>query len=150
MQCAWVQFAGVRLRYAARPRYVFPRLGSAAQLDMLTKDTKIVTHLLSTSACITGQSSSISGMGTKYTYLHGKPESFVNSCDVLLKLDDGSKLPAHSLFLASHSRVCADMLDGGPLSAASALNKIELPLTDCSKDTAISLLKVLYSYQPVK
>ncbi len=85
-----------------------------------------------------------------HPYLDGKPEGFVKSCDVLLKLDDGSQLPAHSHILTLHSKVCADMLDDGPLSAASALKKVELPLTDCSKDTAVSLLEVLYSYQPVE
>ena len=69
---------------------------------------------------------------------------------MLLKLDDKSQLPAHSQILALHSKVCADMLDDGPLPAASAVKKAVLPLTDCSKDTAVSLLNVLYSYQPVK
>lgn len=40
------------------------------------------------------------GMDAEYFYLHGTPESFVKSCDVLLKLDDGSELPAHSHYLA--------------------------------------------------
>ncbi len=87
-------------------------------------------------------------MDTKY--LDGTPDSFRKSCDVLLKLDDGSKLPAHALFLARYSKVFAAMLDDGPLSAASVLNKAELPLADCSKTAALSLLAVTYSNKESK
>ncbi len=90
-------------------------------------------------------------MDAKQTYLDGFPESFVKSCDVLLKLDDGSSLPAHSQALAKYSNVIADMLHDGPLSPASILHKkAELPLTDCSRATAISFLTVLYSHKAVK
>ncbi len=78
-------------------------------------------------------------------YLEYIPKSYAKNFDVLLKLDDGSELPAHAQILARYSKVCADMLDDGPLSAASAVNKVELPITDCSRDTAVSLLNVLYS-----
>ncbi len=87
-------------------------------------------------------------MTAEYSYLDGLADSFVKSCDVLLKLDDGSRLPAHSQILARFSKVCASMLDeDGPLSSASASNKALLPLTDCSEATATKLLSMLYSPQ---
>ena len=82
----------------------------------------------------------------EYDYFDGIPDSFVRCCDVLLKLDDGVELPAHSQTLARFSKVCASMLDDdGPLSSASASKKALLPLTDCSRATAIGLMSVLYS-----
>ena len=81
------------------------------------------------------------------TYLADAPEAFAKTCDVLLKLDDGSELPAHSQILARFSSVCASMLDGGPLSSASTLQKADVPLIDCSRATAISFLSLLYSTQ---
>lgn len=85
-------------------------------------------------------------MTTEYSYLNGVSDIFVNCCDVLLRLDDGSKLPAHTQLLARFSKVCASMLDDdGPLSSASASNKALLPLEDCSKATAIGLLSLVYS-----
>lgn len=83
-------------------------------------------------------------------YLGGTPESFAKSCDVLLKLDDGSELPVHSQVLARLSTVCADMLDDGPLSYATASKQATLPLTDCSRDLVINLLTVVYSVQPIE
>ena len=83
--------------------------------------------------------------GKFYTYLNDCPDDFVKSFDVLLKLDDGSKLPAHSQTLARFSGVCAGMLAGGPLSNISASKKATLPLSDCSTATVISLLSVLYA-----
>ena len=83
----------------------------------------------------------------EHTYLADAPEPFVRTCDVLLKLDDGSELPAHSQILCRFSRVFANMLDDGPLSSASTLNKATLPLTHCSRATAISFLSMLYSPQ---
>ena len=83
-------------------------------------------------------------------YLDGTPETFAKSCDVLLRLDDGSELPAHSQVLARLSNVCASMLDDGPLSGASTSKKTTLPLSDCSKATAINLLAVIYSAQPTQ
>ena len=84
-------------------------------------------------------------MCDKYSYLNGGPEHFVKVCDVLLKLDDGSELPAHSQMLARSSSGCADMLNDGPLSHASPLKKATLPLTDCSRATVTDLLSVLHS-----
>ncbi len=89
-------------------------------------------------------------MDAKYDYLDGKPEIFEKCCDVLLKLDDGSKLPVHSPILAQYSTVVADMLDDGPLSTTSAKQRAELPLTDCTRDTANRFLTVLYSHEAVK
>ncbi len=81
-------------------------------------------------------------------YVDDAPENFAERCNVLLKLDDGSELPAHSQLLARFSSVCADMhADDGPLSFASCSKKAYLPLTDCSRATAISFLSVVYSTQ---
>ena len=82
------------------------------------------------------------------SYVDDAPENFAKSCNVLLKLDDGSELPAHSQILARFSSVCADMHDDdGPLSCASCSKKVHLPLTDCSRATAVSFLSVVYSTQ---
>ena len=63
---------------------------------------------------------------------------------MLLRLDDGGELPAHSQILARYSGVFASMLDG-PLSDTSAIKNATVPLSDCSRATAISLLSVLYT-----
>ena len=89
-------------------------------------------------------------MAEECDYLGDAPKSFAKSCDVLLKLDDGIELPVHSQVLARLSSVCANMLDDGPLSHATPLKKATLPLTDCSRDTVINLLKVIYAVQPDK
>ena len=91
----------------------------------------------------TVQPSPTHALGKEYTYLDGTPEGFAKGCDVLL--DDGSELPAHSQILARFSSVCANMLDDGPLSSASTLKKAVLPLTQCSRATAITFLSMLYS-----
>ena len=62
------------------------------------------------------------------SYLDDTPDSFAQTCDVLLKLDDGSELPAHSQILAQFSSVCADMLNDGLLSGASNLAKAKMVL----------------------
>ena len=81
-------------------------------------------------------------------YLDRVPENFRMRSDVLLKLDDGSELPAHSQYLDRFSSVCASMLDDdGPLSCASVSEKGHLRLTDCSRATAIKFLSALYSTQ---
>ena len=84
-------------------------------------------------------------MAEPHTYLKDCSKAFVKGCDVLLKLDDGSKLPAHSQILARHSGVFAKMLVEGPLSDISATKTATVPLPACSRPTAISLLSVLYS-----
>ena len=84
---------------------------------------------------------------SEHTYLSG-PKSLHQSCDIVLKLDDGTMLPAHSQVLARHSDFFSDMLaidDGGPLSGASASKKITLPLKECTKEVTIKLFSVLYS-----
>ncbi len=94
------------------------------------------------------QSSPISAMGEECPYLRGAPKCFDKSCDVLLKLDDGSEVPVHSQILARYSSVCANMLDDeGPLSSASVSKQAHMPLTDCSRAAVVSFLSVLYSNQ---
>ncbi len=88
----------------------------------------------------------------KYLYYlrdHNDP-SFCSGCDVLLRLDDGSELPVHSQHLAQASGVCKAMLDDGVLSGTLTSEKVILPLTDCSRATAISLLSALYSRWPIQ
>ena len=90
-------------------------------------------------------------MSVDHLYLEAVPEGFGCGCDMLLELDDGSELRAHSQILARYSSVFADMLFHGPLYRASHLEKVSLPLTDCSRATAISLMTMLYSglFQPI-
>ena len=88
-------------------------------------------------------------MDAKYEYLEGRPEGCLKSCDVLVKLDDGSELPVHSRLLALYSNVVADMCDDGPLSTATAKKKAKLPLTDCTRAAAIMFLKVVYSKETI-
>lgn len=89
-------------------------------------------------------------MDAEHEYLVGKPKSCVKSLDVLFKLDDGIKLPVHSQVVAVHSNVIADMHGDGPLSAASAEQMAELPLTDCTKGTAETLMNVIYSIDAIR
>ena len=82
-------------------------------------------------------------------YLIGGPAGFGTCCDILLRLDDGTELPAHTQILARHSKIFCDMLqdDGGALISASALKRIVVPMTDCSQDTATAFLSAVYSSQ---
>ena len=86
-------------------------------------------------------------------YLTTGPKRLRQSCDILLELDDGTELPAHSQVLAKYSEIFSDMLaveEGGPLFSASASSKIKLPLDDCTEEVAIKFLSVLYSIKPSK
>ena len=133
--------------FVAYPRYdIFVRLGFAAYGCASAANVGGVWY-----KPLRRQAKQLPRMDRECSYIldSGAPESFVKSCDVLLVLDDGSKLPAHSQILARFSRVCADMLDDGPLSDASTLNKAALPLPDCTRITAINLLSVLYSTEQV-
>ena len=93
-------------------------------------------------------------MESTYDYFAEGPKCLVNSCDILLRLDDhhhdGTRLPAHSHVLARFSPVFAGLLDGGSLSGASREHQVELPVTDCSREEAIPFLSVLYSASPDK
>ena len=86
-----------------------------------------------------------SGLG----YLAEGPQGFQNSCDILLKLDDGKQLPAHSQILAHRIPLFAGMMDkGGPLTKATAANVVEVPFGDCSLVEATSFISALYSFEP--
>lgn len=87
-------------------------------------------------------------MEENQVYFAEVSERLVNSCDIVLKLDDGSALPAHSQIIARFSQVFADMLDGGPLAAALGSAKVDLPLSDCSKEDTLTFLSVIYSPNP--
>ncbi len=81
-----------------------------------------------------------------------KESGFVKSCDVLLKLDDGSELPAHSHNLARASSVCNAVLDdslSGP-DVEPTLERITMPLKNCSRATVISLISAVYSKKPIE
>ncbi len=86
---------------------------------------------------------------TEYSYTHKRPE-LLRISDVVLKLDDGTELPAHSHYLAWVSSKYSAMFRNGPLFGASALKKAVLPLTDCSKATVISLLLIVYQAYPIE
>ncbi len=83
-----------------------------------------------------------------HPYLKEGPKCLLISCDVLLGLDDGTKLPVHSHVLARCSSPFANMLDDGPLSSASPANKITVPFEDCSREEADSFLSAVYSLTP--
>ncbi|BDA50735.1 hypothetical protein COCOBI_16-4130 [Coccomyxa sp. Obi] len=75
-------------------------------------------------------------------YLSNRPKSFVDSADVILKLDSGDTLPAHSALLSFHSDVLSDMLS---LSRSGDSRVQVLPFPDCTLDAALTLLKYIYA-----
>ena len=81
-------------------------------------------------------------------YLSKGPPGLPNSCDILLKLDDGDELRAHSQILARCMPVFAGMMDGGPLSGASARNVVTVPFGECSLEEASRFLSAIYSCSP--
>ena len=80
-------------------------------------------------------------------YLASGPLDLLNSCDVLLKLEDGTELPAHSQVLARCMPVFSGMVDGGPLSQASPANIITVPFGECSSEDAGRFLSAVYSFR---
>ena len=85
-------------------------------------------------------------MGSSQPYLAQGPTDLLESCDVLLKLDDGTELPVHSQILARCMSVFSGMVaTGGPLSKASADNVISVPFNDCSMEDASLFLSAVYS-----
>lgn len=87
-------------------------------------------------------------MGGDQPYLAEGPQDLLDSCDVLLKLDDGSELPVHSPVLARCMSVFSGMVAGGPLSNASATDTVSVPFSECSLEEATQLLSALYSVDP--
>ena len=69
----------------------------------------------------------------EHVYFTDMPESLAKSCDTLLLLDDGSKLPVHAAILARSSEVFSGMLDEGPLAAASRDDMVVVPLSECKR-----------------
>ncbi len=67
-----------------------------------------------------------------------------SSCDILLKLDDGNELPAHSQILARFMPVFAGMVEGGHLSGASPTNVVTVPFSECSLVEAGRFLSIVY------
>ena len=86
-------------------------------------------------------------MGSKQPYLAQGPQDLLNSCDILLKLDDGTELPAHSQVLARCMPVFSGMVDGGPLSNASAENIVSVPFSECSLEEASRFLSAIYFFR---
>ena len=82
----------------------------------------------------------------QHSYFADVPQGLANSCDTLLLLDDGTKLPAHAAVLARLSVVFSDMLDGGPLAAASRHYVVIVPISECSVDAANRLLSFIYTF----
>ena len=105
---------------------------------------KILGVALSCSASLF-QSMSKMEDNKQHSYFTGMPESLAKSCDTLLLLDDGTKLPAHAAILARSSELFSDMLDGGPLAAASQSNMVVVPISECKEDVANSLLAIIYT-----
>ena len=84
----------------------------------------------------------------EHTYLALRPDSPPQTCDSLLRLDDGTRLPVHSRVLQTYSIVFRDMFSdlnyNEPLSASSPARE-ELPFVDCSREVATGFLSMLYS-----
>ena len=81
-------------------------------------------------------------------YLAEGPKDLLDSCDILLKLDDGSELPAHSQILARFMSVFSGMcVAGGPLIKASAENVVSVPFSECSVEEATSFLSAIYAFR---
>ena len=89
-------------------------------------------------------------MGGDQPYLVEGPHDLLDSCDVLLKLDDGSELPVHSQVLARCMSVFSGMVAEGPLSKASAKEVVSVPFSDCSLEEATQFLSAIYSVDPWK
>ena len=68
-----------------------------------------------------------------------------NSCDMLLKLDDGTEMPAHSQVLARCTSVFSGMVDEGPLFIASPKKPVSVPFGECSPEEAGHFLSAVYS-----
>ena len=81
----------------------------------------------------------------QHSYFSDVPQGLANSCDTLLLLDDGTKLPAHAAILARLSGVFSGMLDEGPLAAASRSNMVVVPISECTEDVANRLLSIIYT-----
>ena len=86
-------------------------------------------------------------MGSNRPHLAEGPPDLVNSCDIILKLDNGTELPAHAQILARCMPVFCDMLDGGPLSNSSVMNVVSVPFSDCSLEEANCFLSAIYSFR---
>ena len=110
---------------------------NSLRTDLIGSTTLVLPVLRSTK-----EGQAVRGMNKKYVYL---PENSAESCDVLLLLDDGSDLLAHSHILARESSLFADMLGDGLLSDHAAVRMTALPLTDCSRTTATRFLVALYN-----
>lgn len=87
-------------------------------------------------------------MEQKYSHLKEGPEGLVESCNILLTLDDGSALPVHSQVLARCSPLFHGMVNDGTLSSASAEKKTIIPFSGCSREEATSFLSAIYSIRP--
>ena len=87
-------------------------------------------------------------MGGDQPYLAEGPQGLLRTCDVVLKLDDGTEMPVHSQLLARCPPVFLGMLDGGPLSEASASKVVSVPFSECSVKEAQNFLSAINSFRP--
>ncbi len=86
-------------------------------------------------------------MGSSHPYFAKGQRNPLESCDILLKLDDGTELPAHIQVLARCMPIFDDMLAGGPLAKASVTNVVRVPFSDCSLEEARHFLAAIYSIE---
>ena len=84
-------------------------------------------------------------MDQYYTYLDEGSEYLLDTCDIVLSLDDGTKMPVHSQVLARCSPVFHGMLAGGTLTNSTARNTVAVPFGDCSRQEAAKFLSAIYS-----
>ena len=86
--------------------------------------------------------------GMEHLYLKEGPAGLLATCDILLSLDDGSQLPAHSQVLARCSSIFHGLVEEGILSKVSSTDKVVLPFSDCSRQAAVDFLVAIYSLRP--
>ena len=89
-------------------------------------------------------------MDQEYSHLDEGPEYLLETCDILLSLDDGSKVPVHSQVLARCSPVFHGMVVEGTVTKPTAGHTVTVPFGDCSREEATNFLSVLYSLKPYK
>ena len=90
-----------------------------------------------------GIMSSPSGrIGTDLSYVS---EDLLETCDILLRLDDGNVLPAHWLYLAGKMQVFAAMVKEGLFADATPTNMVTVPFSECSMVDAKLFLLAVYS-----
>ena len=81
----------------------------------------------------------------EHAYLTLRPDSPPQICDILLRLDDGTRLPVQSRVLAQYSPVFRICLTLGPSQLPRQLQEKSCRFFDCPREVATGCLSMLYS-----